>query len=120
MGIDSLVRSADQVESFLHLYEHAGAYCNLNPHGEPQLGKRGLYPNMNSHATSDSSSDGLLDEREQLRGMLYALNYSDEPHSALDISERLGWGLDQLVPLLDRLEAADLLAHSRERKESST
>lgn len=53
-----------------------GNYINKSPYGEPQLGKRGLYPTLMT-----------LEERgESLSRLLYLLNYSDGKHTLLDIS----------------------------------
>ncbi|WP_293893649.1 DUF4910 domain-containing protein [Flavobacterium sp.] len=53
-----------------------GKYINQNPYGEPQLGKRGLYPTLMA----------IEDRGESLAKLLYLLNYSDGKHSLLDIS----------------------------------
>lgn len=54
-------------------------YRNLNPHCEPHLGKRGLYP---------PTGGGTLEE--ELNARLWVLNLSDGDHSLLDIAERSG------------------------------
>lgn len=53
-----------------------GKYINQNPYGEPQLGKRGLYPTLMA----------IEDRGESLAKLLYLLNYSDGKHSLLNIS----------------------------------
>ena len=53
-----------------------GKYINQNPYGEPQLGKRGLYPTLMA----------IEDRGESLAKLLYLLNYSDGKHSLLHIS----------------------------------
>ena len=52
-------------------------YVNLAPKGEPQLGRRGLYPQVGGPAADE----------EQL-AMLWVLNQSDGRNSLLDIAER--------------------------------
>jgi aminopeptidase-like protein len=52
-------------------------YRNLNPHCEPQLGKRGLY-----RPTGGGSIE------EELNARLWVLNLSDGQHSLLEIAER--------------------------------
>ncbi|HET7539699.1 MAG TPA: DUF4910 domain-containing protein [Polyangiaceae bacterium] len=54
-------------------------YVNLEPYGEPQLGKRGLY-----RAVGGTGLPGLQ------FAMLWVLNMSDGQHSLLDIAERSG------------------------------
>ena len=67
-------------------------YRNLNPHCEPQLGKRGLY-----RPTGGGSIE------EELNARLWVLNLSDGQHSLLDIAER-----SRIAYSMIR-EAADLL-----------
>lgn len=64
----------------VELVEKDKFYTNTMPFGEPQLGRRGLYPTMTT-----------LEERgESLKRMLYLLNYSDGQHSLIQIANRLG------------------------------
>lgn len=63
------------LEKVVDSIELDGNYLNTKPYGEPQLGKRGLYPTLMT-----------LEERgESLAKLLYLLNYSDQKHSLLDI-----------------------------------
>lgn len=55
-------------------------YVNLQPKGEPQLGRRGLYRKMG----------GFQDVAETQMAMLWMLNMSDGLNSLLDIAERSG------------------------------
>lgn len=72
---------------------------NLNPKGEPQLGRRGLYQHIG----------GREDGRERELAMLWVLNLSDGRHSLLDIAERSGLPFALLVDAAAALEAAELL-----------
>jgi aminopeptidase-like protein len=78
-------------------------YVNLVPKGEPQLGKRGLYPKMGGSAA----------EEEQL-AMLWVLNQSDGTKSLLDIAERSGIPFASLRASAMKLVEARLLAEKRE------
>jgi aminopeptidase-like protein len=73
-------------------------YLNLAPKGEPQLGKRGLYPKVGGPAA----------EEEQL-AMLWVLNQSDGERSLLDIAERSGVSFSDLRAAVMRLQAAGLI-----------
>jgi aminopeptidase-like protein len=111
MGICPLLESVDGLERLLHALEVAGKFRNLFPYGEPQLGKRGLYPNLNSSQTQSHSTDVRVDNRTALNRILMILNYSDGEHSMLEIAERCGCDVFELQPIVEQLEKANLLAH---------
>jgi aminopeptidase-like protein len=73
-------------------------YLNLAPKGEPQLGKRGLYPKVGGPAAKE----------EQL-AMLWVLNQSDGESSLLDIADRSGVSFSDLRAAVMRLQAAGLI-----------
>ena len=110
MTIAALVDSAEEIELFLKRAEIAGPFVNLAPYGEPQLGKRGLYPTENSASTWARSSDDTADHRIVLNRLLMVLNYSDGKESMLQIADRCGCRLIDLEPIVDRLEKEGLLA----------
>lgn len=110
MGIEPLVASAEAIEQLLRAFEIAGRFVNQSPHGEPQLGRRELYPNVNRRETWSRSSDTLLDERHFLNAVLTVLNYSDGEHSMIEIANRMELPIDRLAPVIERLEECGLLA----------
>lgn len=69
--------------------------------GEPQLGKRGLYPDL-STKKSGASVETLMD----------LLAYADGSNDLIAISDRIGAPLQQLYPLVDSLTNAGLLETS--------
>ncbi len=81
----------------------AGLECNgryrAKVLGEPQLGRRGLYP-----------ATGTRDSGAAVREMMAVLAYSDGAHDLLSIADMLGVPVWQLRPIADRLLAHDLLA----------
>jgi len=89
------------VVEILDVLETDRRYVNLSPKGEPQLGKRGLYPSTGGGAAQD----------EQL-AMLWVLNQSDGANSLLDIAERSGISFVTLRAAADRLRDAGLLAEA--------
>lgn len=109
MTIDALVQSVDTIEAFLLELDACAPWTNLSPYGEPQLGRRGLYPNINSAATWGASSDAVFDGRLILQRLLTVLNYSDGDHDLIDISEKCGCSVRDLLPIVARLEAGGLL-----------
>lgn len=112
MTIDAVQRSAAEVESLLALGEVAGMPVNLSPYGEPQLGKRGLYPNMNSPNTWNFSTDSQLDGRQALNAMLTVLNMSDGQTSSRQMADACGLRLRELKFVLELLEDKGLLSFS--------
>jgi aminopeptidase-like protein len=111
MGIPSLIHSIDGVEEILRTMEAGSRYVNLKPYGEPQLGPRGLYPNVNSAMTWTNSDDALVDARLFLNRLLTVLSYSDGDHDMMEIAKRCGCKLKGLSQVVSKLEAAGLLAH---------
>jgi aminopeptidase-like protein len=88
--------------SVLRVLEDNKTYVNLNPHCEPQLGKRGLYRPMG----------GQTDEPLNELAMLWVLNLSDGDHTLLDIAERSGIAFDYIAAAADALRTHDLLRQS--------
>ena len=76
-------RLADSLEKILEIAEILdgnATYVNVNPRGEPQLGRRGLYRSLG----------GGTERRERELALLWVLSFSDGAHTLLDISERSG------------------------------
>ncbi len=95
---DGLADSLTTLWEVLQLIERNRTYRNLSPKGEPQLGRRGLYPSL-----------GGGDPARQQLAMLWVLNQSDGSHSLLDIAERSALPFAELADAADRLASADLL-----------
>ncbi len=83
----------------VHLLENNRRYRNLNPHCEPQLGKRGLY------RTLGGSEDG----RERELALLWVLNQSDGENSLLDVAEKSGMPFARICEAASALREAELL-----------
>lgn len=88
MTIEALVESLNEVETVLKIQELNDCYINMKPYGEPQLGKYGLYPDMNAPTTKNASSNQTIDGRQQLNQILMLLNYSDGTHNLIDIAKK--------------------------------
>jgi aminopeptidase-like protein len=82
----------------IEMIEHDRVWVATSQHGEPQLGRRGLY-DMNG--TGQRHFDQLT--------MLWVLNLSDGKHSLLDIAERSGKPFEDVAAAAARLRAAGLL-----------
>lgn len=67
--------------------------------GEPQLGRRGLYPTR-----------GTIHSRPQVSDMLNLLAYADGTNDLIEISDTIKVPVERLYPLVDTLVAAGLIA----------
>ena len=93
-------RSVDAAEALCRALDDGGArYRNLSPYGEPQLGRRGLYPDIAVGAANVGAADAIL----------WLLNLSDGEHDLLAIAERSGVALEQLADAAARCVEAGLL-----------
>lgn len=99
---DALGHAYAVLASAVEAIETDRRLVNINPKGEPQLGRRGLY----------SAISGDPDGPRKIMGMLWVLNLSDGEHSLTDIAERSGIAYPAIVEAADRLTAAGLLADS--------
>jgi aminopeptidase-like protein len=75
----SLQDSFDVCRAALDVLEREESYINLNPFGEPQLGKRGLYQAMN---------DQTKDRKQLQLAFLWVLSLSDGNNSLSAIADR--------------------------------
>jgi aminopeptidase-like protein len=104
ISAESLGTALDVVLDVVDVLEHDGYYRNLNPKGEPQLGRRGLY----------RAIGGAVDRRSVEMALLWVLNLSDGSHSLLDIARRAQLPFDAVRAAAHRLEEHDLLARAGE------
>lgn len=100
---DALAGTVAFLESVVDALEADRRYLNLSPKGEPQLGKRGLYPSIG----------GRTAQTEQM-AMLWVLSGSDGSASLLDIAERSGMPMAALHAAAVRLSDTDLLKEAGE------
>lgn len=96
---DALAGSYRAVISAIDALENERRYLNTAPHGEPQLGRRGLY----------AAIGGDKDSYTKSMAMLWVLNLSDGDHSLEDIAERAGAELSVIEAAATLLEDAGLL-----------
>ncbi len=83
---------------------------NLKPHGEPQLGRRGLY----------GSLGGGTEGKEREMAMLWVLNLSDGDHDLIEIAHRSGLPFDAVCRAAEALEAAELVARPEASRPAET
>lgn len=97
VGAEWLEHSLATYLDVIEAVEGNGTYVNQSPHGEPQLGKRGLY-----RSVGGGSSEELA--------LLWTLSLTDGSHDLLGIAERSGLPFAAVREAADRLLEHDLLA----------
>lgn len=93
-SLNTLIRICESLEA-----GYTPAFVNRSPHGEPRLGKHGLY-----HAFGSRS-----DAQQLQTAMLWILNLSDGRHSLADIAYRSGLTDSLLEQAASLLESHHLL-----------
>ena len=83
----------------LRIVEDNRTVVSLNPKGEPQLGRRGLYRSLGGRANQAALESALL----------WVMSYADGDHSLLDVAERAGLPFDDVSEAALALEKADLV-----------
>jgi aminopeptidase-like protein len=95
---ESLAESLELLATVLGVVDRNRVLRNVEPFGEPQLGRRGLYGALGGTNIADA----------QLT-MLWILNLSDGGHTLLDIAERAGVDFESVVATAEVLEQHGLL-----------
>ena len=67
-------------------------------YGEPQLGRRGLYPMISSKGSTDI-----------VKNMLNLISYADKEHSLLEIADKCNVPFVELIPELEKLVSHGIL-----------
>lgn len=95
-----LADSLCKLKRIIEIIEGDDTYLNLNPKGEPQLGRRGLY-----RPIAGQKEAGSFDQM----ALLWVLNLADGRHSLFDIAERSGLSFGSIKTAADALRAKRLL-----------
>lgn len=110
MKIDKIIKSSNEIIKLIRDLESESFYINLNPNCEPQLGKRNLYPNINSKLTrEEKSNDYLIDGREFNRFSMILLNYSDGSYSLEELAAKYNVDSKLSVKVANILEKNKLI-----------
>ncbi|WP_248845872.1 DUF4910 domain-containing protein [Acetobacter senegalensis] len=102
---DTLESSFSLLADLITIIENSLYPVSTSPYGEPQLGKRGLYPLQHEALKTDKIKDDLPDQL----GLLWALNLSDGKNSILDIASRAKRSFRSILYAVDILQKAGLL-----------
>lgn len=92
-----LGRSLELHRTCLRVLEGNRTYRAVMP-GEPQLGRRGLYPTLSRRGSASA-----------VRVMMDFLAYCDGHHDLIAIADRIGCAADSLVEVADRLSASGVI-----------
>ena len=92
---DRMAEALRACQGIVAVLDGNATYRNLAPHGEPQLGKRGLYRSVGGTGSADVPL-----------ALLWLLSLSDGASQLLDVAERAGIPFDTI-----RLAADLLLQH---------
>lgn len=95
----ALADTLDVLLEVVSVLDRDRRYLSLNPYGEPQLGKRGLYDALG----------GRSDTKTAQLAMLWVLNLADGKHDLLDIAQRSGLSFDLVADAAGALHGAGLL-----------
>jgi aminopeptidase-like protein len=93
-----MTESLELLEAVIDLVDRNRTVRNLQPFGEPQLGRRGLYRAV-----------GGSDVPDLQLAMLWVLNLGDGAHDLLAVAERSGLAFDAIATAADLLEEHDLV-----------
>ncbi|MGH3431945.1 MAG: DUF4910 domain-containing protein, partial [Thermocrispum sp.] len=96
---DALADTLEVLREVAGVLDRNRRYRSLNPYGEPQLGKRGLYDSLG----------GRSDAKAAQLAMLWVLNLADGEHTLLDVAERAGLPFDSVHAAAQALREAALV-----------
>ena len=110
MRIEQVEKAADQIADFLEVFDYDGLNLkNTCPHGEPQLGRRGLYPTLNSPMNRGASNDQSADSRVTLNRLLMILSLADGDRGLSAIAQKIGCSASALLPIVRELRSRGIL-----------
>lgn len=95
----SLLETVDVYFEIVQLLEQNRVFASTNSKGEPQLGKRGLYPTLG----------GQKEIENEVRAIMWALSFCDGRHGILEIADRANLPLAAVQSAIEKLTAARLI-----------
>lgn len=99
ISAEGLVGAYDVFKECLILIERNHKY-KINCLGEPQLGKRGLYPTISIKSSYNDN---------EVKSMIDFIAYADGKNDLIDISNKINVPVWELYPIIKKLRQADLL-----------
>jgi aminopeptidase-like protein len=98
VGDTEIEEALQAIIEILEILEGDRTYVNLSPYGEPQLGRRGLYPTTGGKSAT-----------EEVMAMLWTLALSDGQTSLLQVTKRAGLHFADVHQAAQSLAKAGLL-----------
>ncbi len=99
ISFEALEKSINRYLEIIYILKNNYTYRNLMPYGEPQLGKRHLFPSIGSQKNKDGFFVALK----------WVLNYSDGTNDLIQIAHRSGISYSLLVSAATQLLVSGLL-----------
>ncbi len=94
---DGLKGAYDLFKECIRLIEENGKY-KIKCLGEPQLGKRGLYPTISAKSSA-----------KEVKSMMDFISYADGKNDLIEIGNKINVPVWELYPIIEKLLKADLL-----------
>ena len=106
MSINSVMDSIEKIYFFLTLFEknRSNLISQISGKGEPMLGKRGLYPTINSPLTRNIFSNDKVDSREQLNLLMNTISLLDGNYRLSEIVKFLKSSYSKIYPIINKLQ----------------
>jgi aminopeptidase-like protein len=111
LSIEAMLTTLDIYLSIVDKLEKDTTFISLNPHCEPRLGKRGLYPTIGRRTMYSYKEEGdkFAAYQDELDIIMWLLFYADGKHNLLDIAEKHRFHFDQLHEVLMKLSDKGLI-----------
>ncbi len=100
MDIKQIEKSVENLNNVLKINDLLFPLKRSFPYCEPQLGKRNLYPQINSARKKVKSK--MSYKRKELDILLNLLSYADNEHDILDIALKSGFEIEEIANVLKR------------------
>lgn len=97
VSFEAMAEGVELYAAIVRALEANRTWVSQAPYGEPQLGKRGLYPGTSTKAPLS------------VKPTMWVVNLADGAHDLLAIAERSRQPIDELIEAADKLAAAGLL-----------
>ena len=104
ISFTAMEKSVEKYMEIINVIELNKTYTNNFPNCEPQLGKRGLYPPIYSK-----------DNAKFIEIMMWILSFSDGKNDLIYISEKSGFSIKEILPVVDRLVDKNIISSNKKR-----